>query len=68
MAVSPTRNHVAICEKIKNESFILLNLYGLKNKDSEIKHFKLPQTEKQSTFKIIAFAPSQPKYACCLTG
>lgn len=28
----------------------------------------MPQTEKQSTFKIIAFAPSQPKYACCLTG
>jgi hypothetical protein len=43
-------------------------LYGLKSRDSEIKHFKLPQTEKQSTFKIIAFAPSQPKYACCLTG
>lgn len=46
----------------------MLNLYGLKTRDSEIKHFKLPQTEKQSTFKIIAFAPSQPKYACCLTG
>lgn len=51
-----------------NESFILLNLYGLKNKDSEIKHFKLPPSEKQSSFRIIAFAPSQPKYACCLTG
>lgn len=34
MALSPTRNHIAVCEKIKNENFLLLNLYGLKNRDS----------------------------------
>lgn len=68
VAISPTRNHIAVCEKIKNENFLLLNLYGLKNRDSEIKHFKLPQTDKQSSFKIIAFSPSQPKYACCMTA
>ena len=68
VAISPTHNHIAVCEKIKNENFLLLNLYGLRGRDSEIKHFKLPQTDRQATFKIIAFAPSQPKYACCMTS
>ena len=68
VAISPTHTHIAVCEKIKNENFLLLNLYGLRGRDSEIKHFKLPQTDKQATFKIIAFAPSQPKYACCMTS